>query len=59
MIPTPVDMAAVGLALENRAAYEDLRNLGCCQRCCLRYLGERDPQSYSSVEATLVKVYYM
>jgi hypothetical protein len=52
-------MAAGDLILESRVVYEDLRNIGCCQRCCLRYLGERDPQSYSSVKATLVKVYYV
>jgi hypothetical protein len=36
--------------------YEDLRNFGCCQRCCLRYVGERNPQSYNCVKETIVKV---
>jgi hypothetical protein len=52
-------MAAMGLSNERRAVYEYLRSLGCCQRCCLRYLGERDSNSYNCVEETLVKVYYM
>lgn len=52
-------MAAIGLISESHAVYEYLRSLGCCQRCCLRYLGERDSNSYSCVEATLMKVYCM
>lgn len=44
------------LTRENVEVYEDLRSLGCCQRCCLRYLGERNPQSYNRVKETVVKV---
>lgn len=47
----------LGLAGDSIAVYEDLRKVGCCQRCCLRYLGERNPQSYNCVKEILVKVY--
>lgn len=52
-------MAAFDLTGESRAIYEDLRNVGCCERCCLRYLGARNPESYRCVKATLVEVYCM
>ena len=52
-------MAAIDLIGESRAIYEDLRNLGCCERCCLRYLGARNPESYRCVKAALVEVYCM
>jgi hypothetical protein len=50
------NMAAIDLTGESRAMYEDLRNFGCCERCCLRYLGARNPESYRCVKAALVEV---
>ena len=52
-------MAAIDLIGESRAIYEDLRNLGCCESCCLRYLGARNPESYRCVKAALVEVFRM
>ncbi|PSN49117.1 putative tRNA pseudouridine synthase Pus10 [Blattella germanica] len=48
-------MAATDLIIERREVYENLRSLGCCKRCCLRYLGERDPTSYKNIERSVVE----
>jgi hypothetical protein len=50
------NMAATSLMIDRFEVYTNLRTLGCCKRCCLRYLGERDPSSYKDVDETLIKV---
>jgi hypothetical protein len=52
-------MAAIDLIVKSRVIYEDLRNLGCCERCCLRYVGGKNPESYRCVKAALVKVQWL
>lgn len=36
--------------------FDHLIELGCCNLCCLRYLGERSPSAYKNPVDTLKKV---
>ncbi|GLH03085.1 Putative tRNA pseudouridine synthase Pus10 [Gryllus bimaculatus] len=47
-------MAVFGIS-GHSDVYDDLRSVGCCKRCCLRYMGERTPEAYQDVDEWVTK----
>lgn len=42
--------------MSNEEVYKFLKDSGCCEVCCLRYLGIKNPSAYEDVEDYLTKV---
>lgn len=42
--------------MDLKTIYDYCKNLGCCDLCCLRYMGVKCPNAYGNYKKYLVKV---